>query len=151
MLRKGITKGRVKAPKKRTPEPTEETLTSLSNAIIQIQLQNASKLSFEEHYRYAYNLVVHKNGHNLYNTLAQVIINHLHQQTKDKIIPVFPPNSTSTADNVASAAAGQLFLTCLKQVWLDHVTVMGKLRDILKYMVFCLHSLQLDSFTESFH
>lgn len=38
----------------------EDTLERLKEAIQQIQHHNVSQLSFEETYRYAYNLVLHK-------------------------------------------------------------------------------------------
>lgn len=38
----------------------KETWAKLSLAIREIQNHNASKLSFEEHYRYAYNMVLFK-------------------------------------------------------------------------------------------
>lgn len=38
----------------------KETWAKLSSAIREIQNHNASKLSFEEHYRYAYNMVLYK-------------------------------------------------------------------------------------------
>ena len=38
----------------------KETWTKLSHAIREIQNHNASKLSYEEHYRYAYNMVLFK-------------------------------------------------------------------------------------------
>jgi cullin 3 len=41
-------------------EPVDATLDHLKDAIKQIQQHNVSQLSFEEHYRYAYNLVLHK-------------------------------------------------------------------------------------------
>lgn len=40
--------------------PIKDTWAKLSNAIREIQNHNASKLSFEEHYRYAYNMVLFK-------------------------------------------------------------------------------------------
>lgn len=40
----------------------KDTWTKLSHAIREIQNHNASKLSFEEHYRYAYNMVLYKRG-----------------------------------------------------------------------------------------
>ena len=45
------------------PDPQtslKDTWTKLAHAIREIQNHNASKLSFEEHYRYAYNMVLFK-------------------------------------------------------------------------------------------
>lgn len=50
-----------RAPKKLGPETSmKDTWAKLSTAIKEIQNHNASKLSFEEHYRYAYNMVLFK-------------------------------------------------------------------------------------------
>lgn len=153
--------------------PTVEGLERLSLAVEQIQLHNASQLSFEEHYRYAYTLVrlstpheqppaqvltpaprvqvLHKQGHTLYNTVADLVSSHLEKETREKIVPAFPPSNSSAslasgsgtsagagggaAANVAAAEAGQLFLDRIKLVWDDHMACMSKLRDVLKYMV----------------
>ena len=45
----------------------ESTWDALRKAIAEIHNQNASSLSFEELYRNAYNLVLHKHGELLYN------------------------------------------------------------------------------------
>ncbi|KAM0754709.1 Cullin-domain-containing protein [Meredithblackwellia eburnea MCA 4105] len=140
--------GVVRAPKKHG-EPDTKGLERLSDAIKQIQQHNASQLSFEEHYRYAYNLVLRKHGHTLYNKVAELVTAHLEKETTDNIVPAFPPSSSSasltttsasssaTANasaNVQAAQAGQLFLDRIKAVWDDHTACMGKLRDVLKYM-----------------
>ncbi|GJN87607.1 hypothetical protein Rhopal_000562-T1 [Rhodotorula paludigena] len=128
----------------------EDTLERLKEAIQQIQHHNVSQLSFEETYRYAYNLVLHKKGHLLYNAVAELISSHLEKETREKVVPVFPHTSTAVAsgsgaqgaagtsavatENVATAAAGQLFLDKLRDVWDDHIACMSKLRDVLKYL-----------------
>ncbi|GAA5912517.1 hypothetical protein JCM6882_004789, partial [Rhodosporidiobolus microsporus] len=141
--------GRVKAPRKQA-EPMDQTLDRLQEAIQQIQQHNVSQLSFEEHYRYAYNLVLHKKGHLLYNAVAELISAHLEKETAAKIVPTFPHGASAVAsgsgstqasgsgvsatENVAQAQAGQLFLDTLKDVWADHTACMSKLRDVLKYL-----------------
>lgn len=137
--RKGT--GRVKAPRKHV-EPLEDTLSRLMLAIGQIHSHNASQLSFEEHYRYAYSLVLYKQGHTLYNSVADLISAHLERETARAIVPSFPPSSSlpsGSGSNIASAAAGQLFLENVRDVWDDHVACMSKLRDVLKYMVRQVH------------
>lgn len=124
-------------------EPAQDTLVLLSRAIKQIQLHNASQLSFEEQYRYAYDLVMHKEGHTLYNRVAELIAEHLEKEARELVVPVFPPSSSLASvagygtDSMVSAAAGQLFLTKLREVWNDHIACMSKLRDVLRYMVRC--------------
>ncbi|GAA6005797.1 hypothetical protein JCM11491_004014 [Sporobolomyces phaffii] len=145
--------GRVKAPRKPS-EPMDHTLDRLKDAITQIHDHNASQLSFEEHYRYAYTLVLHKKGHLLYNAVAELISNHLESETKSKIVPAFPRSSSVTSsaaaatgsssgggstlsgtnEDVSRAAEGQLFLDKMRDVWEDHTACMSKLKDVLKYL-----------------
>ena len=49
----------------------------LKNAIQEIQKKNNSGLSFEELYRNAYTMVLHKHGERLYSGLKEVVTNHL--------------------------------------------------------------------------
>jgi Cullin family len=49
----------------------------LKNAIQEIQKKNNSGLSFEELYRNAYTMVLHKRGERLYTGLKEVVTGHL--------------------------------------------------------------------------
>jgi cullin 3 len=51
-------------------------------AIDEIYNRNASQLSFEELYRYAYNLVLHKHGALLYDGVSSKINQHLLDQVQ---------------------------------------------------------------------
>lgn len=51
--------------------------TLLKNAIQEIQKKNNSGLSFEELYRNAYTMVLHKHGEKLYTGLRDVVTDHL--------------------------------------------------------------------------
>ena len=51
--------------------------TMLKNAIQEIQRKNNSGLSFEELYRNAYTMVLHKHGGKLYEGLREVVASHL--------------------------------------------------------------------------
>ena len=51
--------------------------TLLKNAIQEIQKKNNSGLSFEELYRNAYTMVLHKHGEKLYTGLREVVEDHL--------------------------------------------------------------------------
>ena len=51
--------------------------TLLKNAIQEIQKKNNSGLSFEELYRNAYTMVLHKHGEKLYTGLREVVTDHL--------------------------------------------------------------------------
>lgn len=55
----------------------ENIWTLLKNAIQEIQKKNNSGLSFEELYRNAYTMVLHKHGERLYTGLKEVVTQHL--------------------------------------------------------------------------
>ncbi|XP_055346043.1 cullin-3-like isoform X2 [Paramacrobiotus metropolitanus] len=90
----------------------------LKSAIQEIQRKNNSGLSFEELYRNAYTMVLHKHGARLYEGLREVVTQHLGTQIRENVLK-------SLNDN---------FLTTLNQNWGDHTTSMVMIRDILMYM-----------------
>ncbi|KAH3761929.1 cullin C [Pelomyxa schiedti] len=106
------------------PNYAEKTWTLLRNAICEIHKQNASCLSFEELYRNAYNMVLHKYGDKLYKGLQEVVEEHLR----------------NVAEVVASTP-DDVFLITLNKVWSDHKVSQLMIRDILMYMdrVYVLH------------
>ena len=55
----------------------------LKNAIQEIQRKNNSGLSFEELYRNAYTMVLHKHGEKLYTGLREVVTEHLINKVKN--------------------------------------------------------------------
>lgn len=54
----------------------------LKSAIQEIQKKNNSGLSFEELYRNAYTMVLHKHGERLYSGLKEVVTNHLETKVR---------------------------------------------------------------------
>ncbi|KAI5704858.1 hypothetical protein M8J75_009498 [Diaphorina citri] len=82
----------------------------LKNAIQEIQKKNNSGLSFEELYRNAYTMVLHKHGERLYSGLKEVV--------REDVLKSLNNN----------------FLQTLNQAWNDHQTSMVMIRDILMYM-----------------
>jgi len=98
-------------------EYANRTWQTLHNAIHEIHRQNASGLSFEELYRNAYNMVLHKFGDKLYNGLVETITLHLR----------------GVAAEVASCADGD-FLPQLRKTWDKHRLSSIMIRDILMYM-----------------
>mmetsp|Transcript_111684 Transcript_111684/g.249546 ORF Transcript_111684/g.249546 Transcript_111684/m.249546 type:complete len:760 (-) Transcript_111684:285-2564(-) len=106
----------------RSGDPMDEkesnrTWECLKHAIYQIHQHNASSLSFEELYRNAYNLVLHKYGELLYQGVQGAVTDHL------KIV------AQSCVDCPDDA-----LLEELKKQWDDHKTTMVMIRDILMYM-----------------
>lgn len=90
----------------------------LKNAIQEIQKKNNSGLSFEELYRNAYTMVLHKHGEKLYTGLREVVTDHLVNKVRDEVL-------NSLSNN---------FLQVLISAWNDHQTSMVMIRDILMYM-----------------
>jgi len=90
----------------------------LKNAIQEIQKKNNSGLSFEELYRNAYTMVLHKHGEKLYSGLQDVVTEHLVKKVRVDV----------------QAALNNNFLQTLNAAWSDHQTSMVMIRDILMYM-----------------
>lgn len=65
----------------------------LRNAIQEIQKKNNSGLSFEELYRNAYTMVLHKHGERLYKGLKEVVTQHLELKVRC-FISVYARNMT---------------------------------------------------------
>lgn len=91
---------------------------TLKSAIQEIQKKNNGGLSFEELYRNAYTLVLHKKGDILYEGVKQVIKDHLEGKIRVDVL-----NSLNNQ-----------FLQVLNTVWNEHQTSMMMIRDILMYM-----------------
>lgn len=92
--------------------------TMLKNAIQEIQKKNNSGLSFEELYRNAYTMVLHKHGERLYTGLREVVADHLENKVKTDVLRAINNNLLGT----------------LNEAWNDHQTSMVMIRDILMYM-----------------
>ncbi|KAL0910008.1 hypothetical protein M5K25_020929 [Dendrobium thyrsiflorum] len=99
------------------PKYAEKTWKILEHAIHEIYNHNASGLSFEELYRNAYNMVLHKYGEKLYAGLVTTMTWHLKEMSKS-----------------IEAAQGGLFLEELNRKWADHNKALQMIRDILMYM-----------------
>jgi len=80
--------------------------------------KNNSGLSFEELYRNAYTMVLHKHGERLYTGLKEVVSHHLETKVRADVLRCMNNN----------------FLHTLNQAWNDHQTSMVMIRDILMYM-----------------
>ncbi|KAM0058202.1 putative cullin protein, neddylation [Helianthus debilis subsp. tardiflorus] len=99
------------------PKYAEKTWKILEHAIHEIYNHNASGLSFEELYRNAYNMVLHKFGEKLYSGLVSTMTSHL----KEIAVSI-------------EAAQGALFLEELDRKWTEHNKALQMIRDILMYM-----------------
>lgn len=99
------------------PKYAEKTWKVLEHAIHEIYNHNASGLSFEELYRNAYNMVLHKHGEKLYSGLVSTLTSHLREIAKS-----------------IEVAQGPSFLEELNRKWTDHNKALQMIRDILMYM-----------------
>jgi len=96
----------------------ENIWCGLKSAIGEIQKKNNSGLSFEELYRNAYTMVLHKHGDKLYSGLREVVTEHLTDKVQKDVLKVLNDD----------------FLKVLSEQWKDHQTAMVMIRDILMYM-----------------
>lgn len=123
----------------------DSTWRTLELAFKDIHEQNASKLSYEELYRFAYRLVLKKQGEKLYDNVKAFESARLRttvlQGILKKISPALhlEPQDGVAAGAVASAnerrESGRIFLGELKEAWSKHVVCMNMLADVLMYMV----------------
>lgn len=96
----------------------QTTWDVLGTAIDEIYNRNASQLSFEELYRNAYNLVLHKHGTLLYEGVTDKINQHL----------------MATVQMLAHEKRESQLLEATAEVWKEHQITMTMVRDILMYM-----------------
>lgn len=94
-----------------------QTWDALAKAIDEIYNRNASQLSFEELYRNAYNLVLHKHGTLLYEGVSEKLSSHL----------------LATVERLAEVPDSSL-LEDIAKTWKEHQITMIMVRDILMYM-----------------
>ncbi|GKY95814.1 hypothetical protein MPSEU_000542100 [Mayamaea pseudoterrestris] len=94
----------------------EETWNVLGSAMDEIYNRNASVLSFEELYRNAYNLVLHKYGAFLYDKVSENMTLHL----------------TATVNQLQNSRG--CMLQAMADAWKDHQMTASMIRDILMYL-----------------
>lgn len=99
-------------------EEAERMWLSLKDAFGQIFNHNAASLSFEELYRYAYTLVLHKRGQKLYEGTYFCVEAQLQ----------------SVASTLRAQTDPTQFMEFLLKSWNDHTVNMGLARDILMYL-----------------
>lgn len=67
----------------------------LASAIGHIQNHDIGSLSYEEHYRYAYMLVLYHHGDLLYSGVRKLVEQHLTRLCAESIVPAFPSDGAS--------------------------------------------------------
>jgi len=91
--------------------------TTIKEAIHKIYLQQASSLSYEELYRTAYSLVLHKHGELLYNGVKQTTVELLH--------PIVEKLLRSSDEDL---------LKKVNDIWKQEKLCIVMIKDILMYM-----------------
>ena len=111
----------------------ESIWSLLKSAIQEIQKKNNSGLSFEELYRNAYTMVLHKHGERLYTGLKEVVT--LHLETKVSTA-TFVSSTTSGSDSLQS----QRFLSCILRYEMKS--------SVLYITISCKFSIKLGTITK---
>ncbi|KAL9183411.1 hypothetical protein ACHAXT_005198 [Thalassiosira profunda] len=106
-----------------------QTFASLASAMDEIHNRNASTLSFEELYRNAYNLVLHKHGGLLYDGVQERLGEHL-RRSGGRLVRL------AREENAASGGGGAEYrlLEEMAHTWREHRITMVMVRDIFMYM-----------------
>lgn len=99
------------------PDFADSTWRTLKHAITEINKRNTSNLSFEQLYRYSYNMVLHKQGDYLYHRLRKLQTDHLNAIAQQVI-----------------ATESPAFLAELQRQWTWFELSLAHIRDILMYM-----------------
>ncbi|KAF7327731.1 CULLIN-2 domain-containing protein [Mycena kentingensis (nom. inval.)] len=125
-------KPKIKPPRRHGPDVSiEKTWSDLANNIREIQNHNAPNLSFEENHRFAYNMVLHKQGEMLYTGVCQLVVENLNSLANEYVVPAYPSGAT---DQTVQNQEAEVLLKGLKLVWEDHTGNMTRIGQILKYM-----------------
>ncbi|KAJ7035018.1 Cullin-domain-containing protein [Mycena alexandri] len=124
-------RGRPKIKPPRRVLPLHDTWADLANNIREIQNHNAPNLSFEENHRFAYNMVLHKQGEMLYRGVNQLVAENLDHLANSQVVPAFP---SGASDGTMQSQEAEMLLKALRNIWDDHTSNMVRLGQILKYM-----------------
>ncbi|KAJ6619719.1 Cullin-domain-containing protein [Mycena sp. CBHHK59/15] len=123
---------KIKPPRRHGPDVSiDKTWADLANNIREIQNHNAPNLSFEENHRFAYNMVLHKQGEMLYKGVNQLVAENLDHLASSQVIPAFP---SGASDETMQSQEAEMLLKALRNIWDDHTSNMVRLGQILKYM-----------------
>lgn len=107
----------------------EKSWSVLSNAIVQIQRKNVSSLSYEQLYRKAYLLVLRKFGAKLYDSVTQLIAQHLLER-RSKVLDIF----TATSSSSVGDSINEDFMKAVLLEWDEHLQSMKFISDVLMYL-----------------
>ena len=111
----------------------DQTWNTLAVNLKEVLNNNARYLSFEENHRYAYKLVLWKQGEMLYKGTTNLIVENLNRLAQEDLYPVFPTGASSEPTQQSHEA--ELLLKALRKVWDEHKSNVVKLSQLLSYMV----------------
>lgn len=129
------TKTKIRPPRKsgsKTEVNPEESWKLLSTAIHDIQNKNASKWSFEQLYRIAYNLVISKNGKFLYQHVRDEIVDHLEKNVRG-IIEELLITQHSNEQEIDKFEAAKI-INSFNSIWDDHLISIWLISQVVMYM-----------------
>lgn len=114
----------------------------LSTAFTEIHHKNASRLSFEELFRSAYKLVLKKRHEELYSRVRSFeqawLQDTIKQRVADTVTGALTLGAAGQSSDVQAnerRAAGDRFMTVLKDAYQDQHMCMNMITDVLMYMV----------------
>ncbi|KAJ8502376.1 hypothetical protein ONZ45_g11822 [Pleurotus djamor] len=126
-------RAKIRAPTRHGPDiSVDQTWETLSRNLKEVLNNNARNLSFEENHRFAYNLVLWKQGEKLYKGVTQLIINNINKLAQQEVYPVFPTGATSEPTQQSHEA--ELLLKALRKIWDEHKGNVLKISQLLNYM-----------------
>ena len=115
-----------------------ESWEILSNAINDIENKNASKWSFEQLYRIAYNLVLSKNGEFLYNKIKDEFSKHLNTKLQINIIDFIIERGDNNVNNNGIIELNKVdsleVLNKLNLLWSDYLISTWLISQVAMYM-----------------
>jgi cullin 3 len=114
----------------------DATWQKLEESFSQIHTKNASTLSYEELYRFAYRIVLKKCGDQLYDRVQgferEWLSNHVRAAIQTSLSPALLSRSTMHSTPATELRdSGLKFMERLKAAWADHVLCMGMIADTL--------------------
>lgn len=111
---------------------------TLNNAFREIHARNASKLSFEELFRSAYQLVLKKQGDWLLDKVKELESEVLDYKVNSQIRNLAPPAillpTAAESASIERRVAGEKFLNSITKSFADHKIETGMIADVLMYM-----------------
>ncbi|ORZ37909.1 Cullin family-domain-containing protein [Catenaria anguillulae PL171] len=124
---------RIRPPRANTDSDFTKSLSIVTDAVQVIYRKSASLLSFEEIYRNAYFLTLHKRGDLLYKSLISTIRDLLQERIQSAELGPLITDAQQLDNATLGGDQGQLILERIVGVW-DHFTMAMKLvSDVLMY------------------